>query len=135
MTLSKKESHALIASQSKQPTITVYYDDQCPLCTREINFYKSKIHSEGANWKAISKIDNEKIDKNRALEKLHVSDSNGNLFIGTDAFIEIWARIPKLGKFAKFLRIPIFKIFLDICYKTFLVLRKYTWRRQSCIKK
>jgi len=121
--------------KSKQPTITVYYDDQCPLCTREINFYKRKIEPKDAHWEAISNINEEKIDKGKALEKLHVSDSNGNLFVGTDAFIEIWARIPQLNKIAKVMKIPIFKIFLEIGYEIFLILRKHTWRRQSCTKK
>ena len=121
--------------KSKQPTITVYYDDQCPLCTREINFYKRKIEPKDAHWEAISNINEEKIDKSKALEKLHVSDSNGNLFVGTDAFIEIWARIPQLNKIAKVMKIPIFKIFLEIGYEIFLILRKHTWRRQSCAKK
>ena len=121
--------------KSKQPTITVYYDDQCPLCTREINFYKRKIEPKDAHWEAISNINEEKIDKGKALEKLHVSDSNGNLFVGTDAFIEIWARIPQLNKIAKVIKIPIFKIFLEIGYEIFLILRKHTWRRQSCTKK
>ncbi len=121
--------------KSKQPTITVYYDDQCPLCTREINFYKRKIEPKDAHWEAISNINEEKIDSGKALEKLHVSDSNGNLFVGTDAFIEIWARIPQLNKIAKVMKIPIFKIFLEIGYEIFLILRKHTWRRQSCTKK
>ena len=121
--------------KSKQPTITVYYDDQCPLCTREINFYQRKIEPKDAHWEAISNINEEKIDKGKALEKLHVSDSNGNLFVGTDAFIEIWARIPQLNKIAKVMKIPIFKIFLEIGYEIFLILRKHTWRRQSCTKK
>ena len=121
--------------KSKQPTITVYYDDQCPLCTREINFYKRKIEPKDAHWEAISNINEEKIDKGKALEKLHVSDSNGNLFVGTDAFIEIWARIPQLNKIAKVMKIPILKIFLEIGYEIFLILRKHTWRRQSCTKK
>ena len=121
--------------KSKQPTITVYYDDQCPLCTREINFYKRKIEPKDAHWEAISNINEEKIDKGKALEKLHVSDSDGNLFIGADAFIEIWTRVPEFGKFAEILRIPIFKTFLEICYEIFLILRKHTWRRQSCTKK
>ena len=124
----------MINFKSTQPTITVYYDDQCPLCTREINFYKRKIDPNSAHWEAISNIDEEKIEKSKALEKLHVSDSNGNLFVGTDAFIEIWARVPELRKFAKILRMPIFKIFLEICYEIFLILRKHTWRRQSCTK-
>ena len=125
----------MIDLKSKQPTITVYYDDQCPLCTREINFYKRKIEPKDAHWEAISNINEEKIDKGKALEKLHVSDSNGNLFVGTDAFIEIWARIPQLNKIAKVMKIPIFKIFLEIGYEIFLILRKHTWRRQSCTKK
>lgn len=119
----------MINLKSKQPIITIYYDDQCPLCTREINYYKRKIDSEGANWEAISYMNEEKIDKGKALEKLHVSDSNGNLFVGADAFIEIWARVPELSKFAKILKIPIFRIFLEICYEIFLILRKHTWRR------
>ena len=125
----------MIDSKSKQPTITVYYDDQCPLCTREINFYKRKIDPERACWEAISNINEEKIDKGRALEKLHVSDSNGNIFVGADAFIEIWARVPALSKISIILKIPVFKIFLEVCYEIFLILRKHTWRRDTCTKK
>lgn len=113
----------------KQPSITVYYDDKCPLCTKEINFYRKRIDPNEARWAAISKTTPMEIDRKQALKKLHVFDATGRLFIGVDAFIEIWARVPKFSAIAKILKFPFFKIILKGCYEIFLSFRKSTWRQ------
>lgn len=115
--------------QQKQPRLTVYYDDKCPLCTKEINFYRKRIDPKQARWVAISETTPKEIDRNEALKSLHVFDCKGRKFIGVDAFIEIWARVPNLNVIARILKFHFFKIILKGFYGIFLILRKSTWRR------
>ena len=77
--------------------ITIFYDDKCNVCSREIKFYK-KIAPKGLfNWFGISesakKLNIEDIKNVDALMYLHAKDSDGNLHIGVDAFILIWSQL------------------------------------------
>ena len=78
--------------------ISVFYDDKCSLCSREINFYK-KIRPEAPiNWLGISSSSKElkiaKIKRVDALMFLHVRDCEGIFHVGVDAFILIWRNLP-----------------------------------------
>ena len=78
--------------------ISVFYDDKCSLCSREINFYK-KIRPEASiSWLGISSSSKElkiaKIKRVDALMFLHVRDCEGIFHVGVDAFILIWRNLP-----------------------------------------
>ncbi|MDA9211244.1 DUF393 domain-containing protein [Methylophilaceae bacterium] len=78
--------------------ISVYYDDKCSLCSREINFYKKIAPKNTINWLGISSsledLKYAKLTEVDVLKYLHVRDSNGNFYVGVDAFIIIWSKLP-----------------------------------------
>ena len=78
--------------------ISVYYDDKCSLCSREIDFYKKIAPEAPLNWLGISSSLEElkivKIKRVDALMYLHARDYKGDFHIGVDAFILIWRNLP-----------------------------------------
>lgn len=79
--------------------ITVFYDDQCNLCSKEIRVYQRADKLGEFNWQGLSdpklNLENEKFDLVAALERLHVKDDTEKLHIGVDAFILIWRHLPR----------------------------------------
>ena len=78
--------------------LSVFYDDKCSLCSREINFYKKIAPKKSLNWLGISSsklaLEDANIKLVDALLYLHVKDSEGNFYIGVDAFLIIWKKLP-----------------------------------------
>ena len=78
--------------------IKVFFDGNCPICNREIMFYK-RLAKEGSEitWYDISqdhkplKIINK--TKQDCLKRLHVLDQDQSIKVGVDAFITIWKKI------------------------------------------
>ena len=78
--------------------ISVFYDDKCSLCSREINFYKKIRPESPIRWLGISSSSKDlkiaKIKRVDALMYLHVRDCEGIFYVGVDAFILIWRNLP-----------------------------------------
>lgn len=78
--------------------ITVFYDDLCGLCSKEIRTYRQADKKGLFLWQSLSdpnlNLDEEPFDLVMALEQLHVRDNCGHLHIGVDAFIVIWRSLP-----------------------------------------
>jgi len=94
---------------------TVLYDGGCPLCVWEISHYqKMDAPTLNLRWldltSGASATDIETILQSvgstpeAALSKLHVISTSGELHLGVDAFIEIWARLPYLRYAAPIVR-------------------------------
>ena len=106
---------------------TVFYDGSCPLCTREISFYKKIDKADAIFWVDVSACLASEVvpglPKKLALEKFHVQSCEGELISGGTAFAVLWTKLPGfkiLGNFC--LSWPI-KYFLPYLYSMFLFLR------------
>ena len=103
--------------------LSVYYDDRCKICSKEINFYKKIAPKNSLNWLGISsskldlKLANIKLVD--ALLYLHVKDSEGNFYIGVDAFIVIWKKLPYFKYLNFFISLPIIYPLAKYLYKKF----------------
>ena len=103
--------------------ISVFYDDRCKICSKEINFYKKIAPKNSLNWLGISsskldlKLANIKLVD--ALLYLHVKDSEGNFYIGVDAFIVIWKKLPYFKYLNFFISLPIIYPLAKYLYKKF----------------
>ena len=92
----------------------VYYNKSCNICKAEINLYKKQNIKE-IEWVDITnniaaEKETSKNDKN-LLRRLHVID-NGKVFVGAEAFLLVWKKIPKYRFLYNFFRLPvIFSIF------------------------
>ena len=103
--------------------ISVFYDDRCKICSKEINFYKKIAPKNSLNWLGISsskldlKLANIKLVD--ALLYLHVKDSEGNFYIGVDAFIVIWKKLPYFKYLNLIISLPIIYPLAKYLYKKF----------------
>lgn len=101
----------------------VYYDGQCGLCRREIDYYK-KIAPHGLfDWidvtRDASSLEGLGVTYVQALKLLHVVDDQGCLHIGVDAFIQIWRQIPYWTLLAKITGLPVIYPLAKWAYRLF----------------
>ncbi len=81
-------------------TTTVYFDGECPLCTREISFYRHQPGGQSVDWVDIHSANPARlpsgIGKERLLARFHVQHANGAIVTGARAFIVLWQSLPRL---------------------------------------
>tara|TARA_R110002096_G_C14661614_1_gene728112 strand:- start:33555 stop:33932 length:378 start_codon:yes stop_codon:yes gene_type:complete len=91
--------------------IKVFYDDRCPLCSKEIDYYKRIAPSTVIVWCGISQhisvLEKNDISYLESLKILHVINTEGKLYRGVDAFILIWQHIIGWRWFAKVVKLPL----------------------------
>jgi predicted DCC family thiol-disulfide oxidoreductase YuxK len=107
----------------------VFFDGACPLCSREINFYKRKSKGAKINWVDISLLDPGDVfpgvTKEDALKRFHVLDSKGALLSGARAFAALWLVLPSFKLFGLVARQQPFTFILEVFYRTFLLIRPH----------
>ena len=78
-------------------TIKVYFDGNCGLCSKEINYYRKIDKKNIFEWVNIYINDTDLkklgITKSEALMELHTLDENGKMYKGVDSFILIWRNL------------------------------------------
>ncbi len=103
--------------------ITVFYDDQCGLCSKEIRVYKLADQRGTFKWQGLSDrtldLKDEDFDLVAALERLHVKDESGSIHVGVDAFIIIWKHLPRWKVLAFIASISPVHWILSIGYRWF----------------
>lgn len=106
---------------------TAYYDGACPLCAREIGFYRRQDGADRICWVDISDIDTVDVapdlTREQALTRFTVRDADGSLVSGGRAFTRIWMRLPLFRWLATVFEIQPFNWLLDQAYDLFLKLR------------
>ena len=103
--------------------ISVFYDDKCSLCSREINFYKKLAPQAPLKWLGISsssiELKNAKVKRVDALMFLHVRDDDGMFHVGVDAFILIWRNLPYFKYINYFILLPGVYYLANLIYEKF----------------
>ena len=107
--------------------LDVYFDGQCPLCRREISFYR-KLNAKGEiNWINIESEGFEKsktgIEKEALKARLHVVKDNKEVFTGGYAFLQLWSSITAFSWISRVLNNYFFPRLLDKIYDWFLLIR------------
>ncbi|MBS83222.1 MAG: DUF393 domain-containing protein [Gammaproteobacteria bacterium] len=104
--------------------IKVLYNNKCPVCSREINYYK-KLSSSNIKWLDINNLSDisKIIDKshNDLVKRLHVI-YDGKIYVGIDAFIILWANLPKFRIFSKIISLPIIYQISYILYELLAII-------------
>jgi predicted DCC family thiol-disulfide oxidoreductase YuxK len=113
----------------KAPTVTVWYDGQCPLCLREIRMMRRldrrraiefiDVHSQGAC----------PLDKKTLLARFHARESNQPMVSGAAAFAAMWRAIPVLRPLGLMARFKWVQSALEFAYVGFLRVRPWLQRR------
>ena len=121
-----------INSAAKQENLTqIFFDGGCPLCKREIEFYKSIQPPQTFEWRDLwehgAVNQDAGFNKTDAMRSLHVLDTEGRLHTGVDAFAKIWSQFPKLRWLSILIKLPVVYQLACVGYTGFARLR-LLWR-------
>lgn len=109
-----------------EPSLSVFYDGGCPLCSREIAWYRRRQKAESIHWLDVSQCDcplPDHLSRDLALAKFHVLRSDGKTLSGAGAFVELWSQTPGLRWVARWSRRLRLEPLLEWGYQRFLPLR------------
>ncbi len=107
--------------------LTVFFDGSCPLCQKEIGFYRGLNHAEAVAFVDISRTVDAVITpgllKADAMRRFHVMHPDGRISSGGPAFAHLWSRLPRLRWIGRVLLRKPFPCLLDGAYTLFLPMR------------
>ncbi len=114
-------------SEPAPSPVTVYYDGACPLCVREIGFYRTRRGAEAIHWLDISEdkpgVLPPDLTREAALGRFHVRDQEGVLRDGADAFAVLWRALPGWAWLGHVVGWPPMLWLTERVYRAFLVVR------------
>ena len=130
----------MIPHPQEMNRLTVLYNDQCPVCSFEIDHYRAlcskrgidlgfeKISAEGPMLKASA------LSPTDAKRRLHVRTKEGELKIGVDAFLALWAEMPGYRVLGRLVRLPGVYHMATLVYNRVLAPVLFWWdkRRLQC---
>lgn len=114
------------AGDKPSACLSVLYDGSCPLCSREIAWYRGKAAAEAIDWIDVSDPDAALpagIEREAALARFHVVRPDGSVASGAAAFLRVWQAFPGLRRAAGLLSRPLALALLERGYRLFLPLR------------
>ena len=110
----------------------IFFNNSCKICRTEINLYK-KENVEDLNWIDITNNVSAKKEINKTdrqlLRRLHVKFDN-KVYVGVDAFLLIWKKIPKYKFLYNIFKLPVFYQIFYILYEIAAVLLFIKNRKQ-----
>ena len=106
---------------------TVFYDGACPLCQREIAFYRRRKGADNIIWIDVSRSEDDAIGpgltRDQALARFHVINAEGKPVSGGEAFACLWASLPGFRRLGKILQAQPLLWVLNNAYDLFLHIR------------
>ena len=107
--------------------LTVFYDGACPLCEREIGFYRRRRGADEVRWVDVSAAGDEEVSPGlsrcQAMARFHVRDESGRLVSGGEAFAKLWQALPGFRILGRICRLPPIPWILNWAYDRFLRIR------------
>jgi predicted DCC family thiol-disulfide oxidoreductase YuxK len=111
--------------------LQVYFDGGCPVCSREIAFYKTRPGAAGFTWVDVSAGDSatlgSDLTREAALARMHVRRADGTLLSGAAGFAEMWRRMPGFTWLGRLVALPPMRAAAELAYCGFLRARRL-WR-------
>jgi predicted DCC family thiol-disulfide oxidoreductase YuxK len=105
----------------------VFFDGSCPLCAREIAFYRKHKGASEIAWVDVSRTNAAEfpdgLSRHDALARFHVQTGNGELIDGAAAFAHLWTALPRFRRMGKFAQAQPVLWVLERLYNLFLPLR------------
>lgn len=112
---------------STNTQLTVLYDGSCPLCSREIAFYKRQRGAATVVWIDIAQTGAGEVvpglSRDQALARFHIVDTNGKLLSGGAAFSRLWQVLPVFRPLGLLLQVWPFSLISEYGYLLFLKFR------------
>ena len=118
---------------SQETNLTVYYDGACPLCKREISWYRQQRGANNIKWQDVSQSTSDKVAPDLstcdALERFHIRNADGEVISGALAFAELWLKLPKFKLLGVLVKLPMVSHVAEVAYRLFLKIRPAIQRR------
>jgi predicted DCC family thiol-disulfide oxidoreductase YuxK len=113
----------------------VFFDGDCPVCSREIDFYQRRSGAEQIEWVDINSCEDVSLppclDRSTLLTRFHVVDRKGEVHEGAAAFIALWRELPSFKAPANLLGSRLVLPVLEKLYVFFLVVRSKLKRNRE----
>ena len=111
---------------------TVYFDGDCPVCSREIEIYRRQRGAGAIQWVDVAHCEapalGAGLTRAAAMARLHMRRGDGSLVCGARAFTELWRALPRWAWAGRLLGSGPGLWLLEAIYRVFLVVRR-GWRR------
>lgn len=107
------------------------YDGACPLCQREIAWYRELPASCPVAWLDVNDAQALSVDdatRSRYLSRFHVRRADGETLSGAAAFVALWLTLPGWRWLGRMGRLPGVTPLLELMYRGFLPLRPHLQR-------
>ncbi len=115
--------------------LTVYYDELCVLCSKEIHHYQKQTGSENIRFVDITsdKFDAkiEGVDPFEVHQIMHAKKSDGTILTRIAAFQAIWSILPKYRWLHRFSQVKFVKKLMDLGYEVFAAARPYLPKKKK----
>lgn len=116
-----------MAASETDGRVTVLFDGACPLCAREIGFYRRRAGAENVAWVDVSAADDAEVapglSRDTAMARFHVITADGDLVSGGTAFARLWEALPRFRRLGRLFRFAPLAWVLDRAYDGFLRFR------------
>ena len=103
---------------TSEPMPSVFFDGACPLCAREIAFYRRHRGASEIAWVDVSRTDvadlPNGLSRQDALARFRVQTADGNLVDGAAAFAQLWSVLPRFRLMGKVAQPPRFSGFSNV---------------------
>jgi len=103
--------------------VTVWYDSQCPLCSREISLMRRLDRHRAIRFVDAQTAVGCPIDPDMLLERFHAQERGRPIVSGAAAFAAMWRAIPVLRPLGLLARATPVLWLLERAYRGFLVIR------------
>lgn len=109
--------------------LTVFYDGSCPVCSREIAYYRGLDRIGRFHFVDISDPsfngDTWRLDKAELMKVMHVQDAGDRIYRGVDAFRALWLGLPGpfYPRLGRLLGLPGLHLLAEIGYRVFARMR------------
>ena len=116
-----------MTANSNETRLTVFYDGSCPLCRREIGFYRKRDGAESIEWFDLCESNADPVEgrlsRDAALRRFHVLGSDGTLASGAKGFAMLWSELPGFAPIGRLAGYPVIRDILELVYRLFLKVR------------
>lgn len=123
-------------NSTSDPLLTVYYDGDCPVCTREVAFYQRRRGARRIRWINLAQCDERELgtdlSREAAYSRLHARRPDGRLMSGAQAFAALWQALPVFRLAGRVAALPGIAQGLEWGYRGFLKVRRL-WRRDASL--
>jgi demethoxyubiquinone hydroxylase (CLK1/Coq7/Cat5 family) len=112
---------------NRDSSLQVFFDGGCPLCSREIDFYRKRDGADAIEWMDVSASVHDDLapglSRSQALRRFHVRTEAGQLLSGAAAFGALWRTMPTFRALGLALRWRPFLRLAETAYCRFLTIR------------